>query len=205
MQRYGTESYRDMPWGNRRGMTREIARRGIGGRTLWRLSIAEVTEDGPFSILPGFQRALVCIGGRGLRLEGPGGSHDARPWVPVTFPGHEPIEARLVAGPVHALNLMYDARRLDARVATVAGPATVRGAAAGTLVYVAPDGVPVGDLGCGDACLVEAGEVLDLPAGEHTVVIDLLPVEDRRALRAEAGAEVPRGSPQARREPQASE
>lgn len=62
-------SYRAMPWRNGRGTTLEIAREPAGGEGFaWRLSLADIAEDGEFSAYPGYSRALVLIDGLDLRL-----------------------------------------------------------------------------------------------------------------------------------------
>ena len=64
-----TDAYRAMPWRNGKGMTREIARDPADGEAFrWRLSLADIAQDGPFSAYPGYRRALVLVHGDDLRL-----------------------------------------------------------------------------------------------------------------------------------------
>ena len=44
---------------------------------MWRLSIAEVDEDGPFSLFEGMARILTVIDGKGMVLESEDGVLDA--------------------------------------------------------------------------------------------------------------------------------
>jgi environmental stress-induced protein Ves len=58
-----------MPWRNGKGFTREIAREPAAGADFaWRLSLADIERDGPFSAYPGYRRALVLIAGKALNL-----------------------------------------------------------------------------------------------------------------------------------------
>jgi environmental stress-induced protein Ves len=70
------QSYRAMPWRNGRGTTLEIAREPASGEGFaWRLSLADIAEDGKFSAYPGYSRALVLVDGLDLRLRYRGHGH----------------------------------------------------------------------------------------------------------------------------------
>ena len=65
-----------MPWRNGRGTTLEIAREPARGEGFaWRLSLADIAEDGEFSAYPGYSRALVLVDGLDLRLRYRGHGH----------------------------------------------------------------------------------------------------------------------------------
>jgi environmental stress-induced protein Ves len=73
-----SETYRAMPWRNGRGVTLEIAREpATGAEFTWRLSLANIDEDGDFSAYPGYSRALALVVGESLhlRFRGHGHSH----------------------------------------------------------------------------------------------------------------------------------
>lgn len=89
----------------------------------WRLSIAQVVEDGPFSRLPGVQRNLTVIEGPGFDLVGPGGRLAARLLEPVAFSGDLEICAEGVTGPSVDFNVMTAGRA--ARVQVVRGEAVL--------------------------------------------------------------------------------
>lgn len=96
-----------MPWANGRGVSHEIARDEVEpGQWRWRLAIAPITEDGPFSPLPGVQRALTLIEGRGLVLTIDGNMVACEPGEMVRFAGWSHTHAALMDGPVVDLNLM---------------------------------------------------------------------------------------------------
>lgn len=67
IRKYG--AYRSMPWRNGRGSTLEIAREPAAGEDFaWRLSLADIDQDGEFSPYPGYSRALVLVAGNSLKL-----------------------------------------------------------------------------------------------------------------------------------------
>lgn len=102
---------REMPWKNGGGSTVEIAAEPAGA-TLdafdWRISMARVASDGPFSHFPGIDRTLAIVEGNGLVLTI--GDHPPmtleRRSPPISFPGDAPTSARLVAGAITDLNVM---------------------------------------------------------------------------------------------------
>jgi environmental stress-induced protein Ves len=71
----------------------------------WRLSMARVDEDGPFSIFPGVERNLTVISGPGFDLRG-ALSLRADPLVPVAFPGDVALSAEGVTAPCEDVNVM---------------------------------------------------------------------------------------------------
>lgn len=104
-----------MPWKNGKGSTAEIAVRRPPGndRFLWRLSRAQVPEDGPFSDFSGYDRTLVLLEGSKLGLDF-GAGRAARleaPFAHASFAGDWPTVATLAAGPVADLNIMTDRAR----------------------------------------------------------------------------------------------
>jgi environmental stress-induced protein Ves len=86
--------YRRERWRNGFGWTCEIhaQRPDPAGDWTWRLSIAEIEQDAPFSAFPGVDRELVLLRGNGLRLR---------------FAGERALTGELVDGPTHDFNLMW--------------------------------------------------------------------------------------------------
>jgi uncharacterized protein len=110
-----------MPWKNGGGETREIVVSPADAtlETLdWRVSLATVAEDGPFSQFTGVQRTLCVIRGPGIRLQ----AADRAPvdlYVtsePHTFDGEAATHARLIGGPIEDLNVMSRRGRFRHRV-----------------------------------------------------------------------------------------
>ena len=129
--------YRSMPWKNGAGRTTEIAVHPPGAALdafAWRVSIADVERDGPFSRFPGIDRTIVLLAGSGMRLAGPGTSPKglgmgpkgtAREtdlttrFVAHDFSGDDAIDCTLLAGPCRDFNAMFRRGRARGRVAVV--------------------------------------------------------------------------------------
>jgi environmental stress-induced protein Ves len=121
-------------WKNGAGTTREIAAEppgaGLDGFA-WRISVAELVQDGPFSAFPGIDRCITLLRGAGMTLRSGDGSVDRRidrVGEPFFFAGEKPVEARLIGGDCEELNVMVrrgrhraEVEALDARRS--AGPA----------------------------------------------------------------------------------
>lgn len=112
--------YRRLRWRNGLGWTREIhaASRAAGEGWDWRLSIAEIEADGPYSIFPGVQREQVLLVGEGLMLDFEDGSERllAPPHGRQRFSGDAAVQVRLQAGRVEVFNLMWQAGRVAPRL-----------------------------------------------------------------------------------------
>ncbi|MER6203477.1 HutD family protein [Streptomyces sp. NPDC001586] len=131
------------PWKNGGGVTREIAARPEGAGTgdfAWRVSLAEVAADGPFSSFPGVDRTLTLAEGAGMDLAVAGVRHlvDER-FAPRDFAGDEPTDCRLLDGPVVNFNVMYRRSETRAETAVVRGVLTLAVPPGETLLIVALD------------------------------------------------------------------
>jgi environmental stress-induced protein Ves len=115
MQHLRSREYRQVTWRNGGGRTAEIAAVPDASAFLWRVSMAEVATDGPFSVFPGVDRVLTVIAGDGLTLEVEG-RPAAVGHAPFAFPGDVGCFARLAAGPVTDLNVMTRRGRRRASV-----------------------------------------------------------------------------------------
>ncbi len=111
-------AYRRMPWKNGGGETFEIAISPPGASfdTFdWRVSMAVVERDGPFSIFPGIDRTLCVLEGAGVALDFGASEGDARVLTPASDPFHfaadRALEARLLAGTITDLNVMTRSAR----------------------------------------------------------------------------------------------
>ena len=112
------QDYRRMRWKNGAGWTSEVFRAPDADDWSWRLSIAEVETDAPFSTFPGVERALVLLEGNGMRLRFDDG--DTRDLLPssgvLCFSGERPLVGQLVDGPSRDFNLMWKRDRVDAQL-----------------------------------------------------------------------------------------
>jgi uncharacterized protein len=112
---------RTTPWKNGGGSTTEIAA-GPEGATLetfdWRVSMARVASDGPFSDFPGIDRTLAVIKGAGMILSiGSNASVMLSSGTePVSFAGDTPTSARLTEGEITDLNVMTRRGRFSHRL-----------------------------------------------------------------------------------------
>ncbi|WP_202841267.1 HutD/Ves family protein [Luteimonas saliphila] len=101
--------YRRVRWINGAGWTREIHAEPGGEGWAWRLSIAEVEADAPFSLLPGVDRELVLLEGDGLRLRFDDG--ETRELLPphqrLRFAGDRALGGQPLDGRAVAFNLMW--------------------------------------------------------------------------------------------------
>ena len=102
-----------MPWANGRGTSYEIAcDRNSNDAWTWRLAMAPVHEDGPFSRIDCVNRSLVVVEGAGMALSVDRKKLQCAPLQVVQFRGEAVTEATLVDGPITDINLMI--RRNDA-------------------------------------------------------------------------------------------
>ncbi|BAL97151.1 HutD/Ves family protein [Rubrivivax gelatinosus] len=113
------------PWANGGGRTRELVAGPRGGHWRWRLSLAELEADGPFSSLPGVWRWLALVEGDAVELEFDDRVLALRPGdPPLAFDGALPPRCRLHGGRARALNLML--RDLDGSLALERGTAPLQ-------------------------------------------------------------------------------
>jgi uncharacterized protein len=185
-------TYRRERWRNGRGWTRESARSPGDDPWLWRLSIAEIEEDAPFSRFDGVDRELVLLSGNGLvlRFEDDGEHTLFPPRDRLRFAGERAVDGRLVDGPTQDFNLMWRRDAIDARLwhRPLVGP---------MVMFAAPDQVwsvhliagqarfaddsPLTTLAAGDTALLVGGDArrrFVLDGGGEVLVIRLEPVAD---------------------------
>jgi environmental stress-induced protein Ves len=126
------------PWRNGRGITREIAASAVpmastnrdpAGEDLpplpaptpaWRLSMATVDGEVPFSSFPGLRRMLGVVDGEGIELTVGGRMRSLRRGETFgPFAGEAPASARPLDGPTLDLGLIFDPARVRADMKTV--------------------------------------------------------------------------------------
>jgi len=105
------QDYRQMQWRNGKGVTVEIAAYPQGASIDdfdWRVSMAKVSEDGPFSSFPGIDRTLSILDGNGLELvvEGAAPANLTIDTPPHAFAADRPTYARLLDGALTDFNVM---------------------------------------------------------------------------------------------------
>lgn len=107
---YSPQSFQTLPWRNGLGSTVELLAETPNKNEAfsWRLSIASVANDGPFSDFSGYDRTLLLLEGSGITLNKPNGifkvlnlSLDY-----ANFKGEDLIDATLHNGPIKDFNIM---------------------------------------------------------------------------------------------------
>ena len=111
------------PWRNGGGVTRELACWPPGSVPwAWRMAVAEVAHDGPFSDFAGIERWFAVLAGGGVRLTIGGQAHElTRASAPLCFDGGVATDCRLLAGATQDFNLMLRGDQATARMVRLSG------------------------------------------------------------------------------------
>lgn len=115
--------HRIVPWRNGGGLTREVLVEldpDDPAQFLWRISIATVTEAGPFSRFPGIDRSIAVLDGEGMRLDVDGTAVTLlRGDEPFRFSGEAEVRSQLIDGETTDLNAMTRWDRFSHRMTRV--------------------------------------------------------------------------------------
>lgn len=174
-----------VPWKNGGGCTTEITVEPPGALFHdfdWRISLATISKDGPFSLFPGVDRTLALVEGPGLMLD----VDECRRFVlgeddtVIEFAGESAIQATLNGGATIDFNVMtrravchhkFGRRRLEgSSVFAPRGDRTVLFLADGEGLSVCSDDERIG-LVRFDAVVFDTETVWTLEADEATVFI----------------------------------
>ncbi|WP_114961913.1 HutD/Ves family protein [Tritonibacter mobilis] len=131
--RFDAAQIEPVPWKNGGGTTRELAVREGADGLIWRLSLAEIAQNGPFSAFSGLWRVHTIIAGKGLRLHSSEAELEAKPLTPLEFDGGLALEAQLIDGPCRAVNVICDPRYVQVKAQVHQGDFAGQ---AGDLVFV---------------------------------------------------------------------
>jgi environmental stress-induced protein Ves len=94
-------------WRNGGGMTRELVVFPVREHWHWRMSVARIEQDGPFSSFEGIERWFAVISGGGVRLIVGETIHALTPdSPPLSFDGGVATRCELVDGSTQDFNLM---------------------------------------------------------------------------------------------------
>jgi environmental stress-induced protein Ves len=160
-----------VPWKNGQGRTWQVAAHPEGADVAdfdWRISIAEISQDGAFSAFPGVDRTIAVIDGAGVELLVDGVARELPPYQPFGFAGEAETSCRLLAGTTRDLNLL-----------------TSRGRANGSMKFLTVTGEDIIDVaGC---LLVVAGSatVSTPDQQDHLERFDALLVRDTVTIRGD--------------------
>lgn len=95
-----------VPWRNGAGWTTVLAQAEVGELLEWRISVAEIERDAPFSDYAGYDRTIVAEDGA-FTLEFDDGERvEVTPLAPFSFAGERAVFCRLHGSPVNAFNVM---------------------------------------------------------------------------------------------------
>lgn len=163
-----------MPWKNGGGTTTEIAVAPEGASLsdfAWRISMAHVGQDGPFSSFPGIDRTLSVLTGNGIRLAFGDGETVAldHTTAPFFFAADRAVDGVLVDGAIDDLNVMSRRGAWSHSVERLTGGSHKIAAESGLLVLVARQGdwrVNGEALAAGDSAVLEAPITAKLAAGD---------------------------------------
>ena len=175
------------PWKNGGGTTTEIAvsPAGAGFDDFdWRLSVAEVASDGPFSLFPQIDRTLTLIEGQGLdmSIEGREAVRLTPLSAPLAFPGDVPVTASLVEGPIRDFNVMTRRGRFNHQVSRhdlAKGGLALPQDGLRLVVALGVGSIRIGadslDLGFGDVLAFEADDTGSIEGALPVLLIGLRP------------------------------
>lgn len=132
--------FQKMPWKNGLGFTFEIARKPSAETDDfdWRVSMADVENDGEFSYFSGKKRIISTLSGIGMQLSIADQAHvDICSRNLFAFDGEQPVYCRLLNGPIRDLNLIYRADKVFPRMQWLTGShsQTILSAAQDMLIF----------------------------------------------------------------------
>lgn len=161
-------------WRNGAGAVTQLAIHPPGATLesfIWRVSMATVAADGPFSCFAGVDRSLAVLSGEGLALHMAGGTRRiVQGDAPLRFAADMPVEASLLGGVVTDLNVMTRRAAADHALRAIEADAVVAGARGIVTLLVAA--APL-RLRCGaEEVALAMGEALWLEAAEAARVVD---------------------------------
>lgn len=184
-------------WKNGGGSTTEVVISPTGA-TLdsfdWRISLATIAADGPFSAFPGVDRTLALVDGPGVLLDlGAEGKFALTEDDPVLeFPGEAQVAASLTGGATTDFNVMTRRARCHHRLGrrvlegmsefAPRGDVTILFLAEGDCLSVSSDSERIGMVRY-DAVVFDTGTVWTLEAPMATVfVVDIFLKQEQHGL-----------------------
>ena len=175
-------------WKNGGGITRELLAWPQPTDWVFRLSVAEVQADGPFSRFDGVQRWFAVLSGAGVRLHlgarAPGELQVLTPAsTPFCFDGALPVDCSMIDGATQDFNLMVRSDQARARMQRVTGRLHADGSGPHTVAVWSGDAGAA--LWLGQECThvgahslawqaLPAGQAVDVIA-EHALLMEIQP------------------------------
>lgn len=162
--------YKVMPWKNGGGETAEIAAFPEGASMQdfgWRVSMAKVTENGPFSLFRDIDRTLSILEGQSMALTIDGAAPEVltKDSEPLAFAADVPVSATLPEGEIRDLNVMTRRGSFTHSVTRIARPESFH-------------------VTCGDTILIIASGTINIRSGENLAQLQhldcaLLDIEEK--------------------------
>ncbi len=180
MQIVRAGEYRRMPWKNGGGETFEVAvfpPEASLNQFDWRISMARVASDGPFSIFPGIDRTLSILEGAGLWLEvDEADSIRLEPKsAPYRFSAERSASARLISGAILDLNVMTRIGRFDhlVEILTVDQGLEINCRDYACVIVANESSINHGDtkLDRNDAIILRNGEKIEIRAENNSAIL----------------------------------
>jgi uncharacterized protein len=182
IERIHAHDYREQPWKNGGGLTREIAVAFSDDKTesvLWRVSLATIDRDGPFSEFRGYDRTIVALDADPVELDVDGKVFVLEPGQPREFRGEARVACRLRGGATRDLNAMTlrDAFVHDVEIVT-SSQRFVLDDDEIAFVYAIDGEAAVENMPCsaGDTIWVQEADAVDVRTGGSAAVIRITPV-----------------------------
>jgi environmental stress-induced protein Ves len=105
MIKFTRHDFKEMLWSNGGGSTTELFK--LNDPFVFRLSVATVKSDGPFSLFPMIDRTLILLNGSGFHLNE---KVLKDKFSPISLAGEEQINCSLINGECLDFNVMIDRR-----------------------------------------------------------------------------------------------
>lgn len=175
------------PWKNGGGSTTQIASWPPGAGLddfIWRISVATITADGPFSRFAGVERSLLLLAGESvqLRIDGTRTVRLDAAAPLLCFDGEAAVTAQ-VSGATTDLNVMTRRASCRHQLTRITAPQQLVRASAVTLLFAAGGALTASDghrqfaLQRHDSLLLDAGDAdtwqLDAAAATPLMLVDL--------------------------------
>ena len=172
------------PWKNGGGVTRQIACFPPGSDISdfdWRISTAEVAQDGAFSRFDGIDRRLHVLEGAGLELRfGGQGARQVRAGEHIAFAGEAEVFGALIDGPVTDLNIMVRRGRMRMRAEAISinGPTGIQHGWGTAALFVLDGELSVmnGVARRHDTVLLDGTQAVTVSGSAELLLIGLAPV-----------------------------
>ncbi|MEO8119093.1 MAG: HutD family protein [Rhodoferax sp.] len=121
LKRFSLDELAQEPWRNGCGITRRLIGHDVDSKPLWRISVADITGNAPFSRFDGLDRQAVLVAGRNVTLCGDWGALAMNSVGDTArFPGELSVHTEIGCSLARFWNVMADRTRMriDLRVSS---------------------------------------------------------------------------------------